>query len=510
MLGLFAATAGALLLRMSRLDGFITYYPDTYAQLRAVDNLLAADFPISYIYPPGVALALAPLFAFLPDTLAAMQTAVLIAGLALIVVSFLFARAWTGDESTAWLLAVCVAFAAPFVFFSRVLWFDGINTLLIVLSLLLAPSMSRRPLPAQVAYSMLLFATVTVRYTNVIILPAVFIASMPDGTLSTGGVGRHLKSRVIIVSAATIAVLYGVYLVSAWDAVSRFSNGTSGSVLGMGGYVERLGQYVPAALLGYADQIDFRDAVAAVTVGALALGGALRLWQLSRQRTIAVLLAIALWLPIHALYIAFDDRYAMPAFFLVLFLAAYGLAGLPAWWRTLDRPWQRVGTVTGLAIGLAFFTGQHLAMDLSYLIVWPRQVEQSREPAYDVIREELRTLDGPSSVVISSQALAIDRNGVEVYDLIPHSGSYGIDKDSLERLLDYVRTQQDEGMTVYYHYTEYEEVGSDFLIYEEGYDAYFEGVVDEFRMREVASADHRAQRLYRLEHLAPAPLEHHH
>jgi hypothetical protein len=149
-------------------------------------------------------------------------------------------------------------------------------------------------------------------------------------------------------------------------------------------------------------------------------------------------------------------------------------------------------------------------MDLTYLIVWPRQVELSREPAYDVIRDELQTLDGASSVVISSQALAIDRNGVEVYDLIPHSGSYGINNDSVERLLDYVRTEQEEGMTVYYHYTEYEEVGSKFLVYEEGYDAYFEGLVDEYRLREVASADHRAQRLYRLEHLVPALQEHHH
>jgi len=38
------------------LDGYVTFYPDTYAQLRAVQNLVSGHLPISYFYPPGVAI----------------------------------------------------------------------------------------------------------------------------------------------------------------------------------------------------------------------------------------------------------------------------------------------------------------------------------------------------------------------------------------------------------------------------------------------------------------------
>jgi hypothetical protein len=130
-----------------------------------------------------------------------------------------------------------------------------------------------------------------------------------------------------------------------------------------------------------------------------------------------------------------------------------------------------------------------------------------------VIRNELRRIDGEQSVVISSQALAIDRANASMttYDLIPHSGRYGIDDDSVDRLAGYVREQEIAGKTVYYHYTEYEDVASNFLIYEKGYDAYFEGLLDDYRMREVASDDVRAQGLYRLEPRAlDATSEHHH
>jgi hypothetical protein len=191
----------------------------------------------------------------------------------------------------------------------------------------------------------------------------------------------------------------------------------------------------------------------------------------------------------------------LPAFFVLLFFAAHGLAAVPQWWRGLDRPWRRVGAVTGLAFGLAFLSGHHLATDISYLLLWPQQVEQSREPAYDVIRNELRALHGDESVVISSQALAIDQANATatVYDLIPHSGSYGINDWSVQRLMAYVSEQEAAGKAVYYHYTEYEEIGSKFLVYEQGFDAYFEGLLARYRMREISSDDVRVQRLYRLE-----------
>ena len=43
--------AGALFFRLYGMGSVISYYPDTYGQLRAVDNLLSGLFPISYHYP---------------------------------------------------------------------------------------------------------------------------------------------------------------------------------------------------------------------------------------------------------------------------------------------------------------------------------------------------------------------------------------------------------------------------------------------------------------------------
>jgi hypothetical protein len=65
-------------------------------------------------------------------------------------------------------------------------------------------------------------------------------------------------------------------------------------------------------------------------------------------------------------------------------------------------------------------------------------------------------------------------------------------------------------MTVYYHFTEYEEVASNFLIHELGYDAYFYGLAQEYTMREMVSDDHRPQRLYRLEPIGGSSSHQHH
>ncbi len=498
-----AALTAALLLRLYGLDGFITYYPDTYAQLRAVDNLLAGEFPISYIYPPGIATALAPVFLILPDTLAAMQVAVVLAGVALIGLAYIIGRAWTGERSVGVLFAIAVAFGAPFVFFSRVLWFDGINTLLIASALFLAPRVKACGTGSLVGYGALVFAAVTVRYTNAIILPAVFLATLstsPDASLVTT-IRRHLCSRFIVTLGTVIAVLYGAYVLSAWESLWRFSSPHAGSVVGLDGYAERAGRYIMASLTGSGTGLGTTDLFAALAVAALAAGGARRLWLRNRSVTLALVALLLLWGPSHAAYIVFDARYALPAFFFVLFLAAYSLAGATTCIRSLGKPVYRVTTVTFLSLGLAFFAGNQLAHDISYLLTWPDQIDQSREPAYEEIRAALRGLDGERTVVISSQALAIDRANPEIstYDLIPHSGRYGINEDSVYRLLDYVREQQADGKTVYYHYTEYEDVRSRFRIYELGFDAYFSAIQNMYEVTEIVSVKDRAQRLYELQ-----------
>ncbi len=215
-----------LFLRLYRLDGFTTYYPDSYSQLRAVENLLSAEFPLSYLYPPGVALFLAPFFAVLPNTLATLQVAVASAGMALIVVSYAASRATTGDGRAALFFAAAVAIGATFVFYSRVALFDVINTLLITLSLLLAPAVARRGPTALLPYGVLVFATVTVRFTNLIILPALLLGSLAAGTqpLSFRVVLDQLRSKATLTVGAVVAALYAAYLATTIESLTRFCN----------------------------------------------------------------------------------------------------------------------------------------------------------------------------------------------------------------------------------------------------------------------------------------------
>ena len=500
-----AILAGALFLRLYRLDGFVTFYPDTYGQLRGVENLLSAQFPISFYYPPGIALALAPVFAFLPHTLLTMQAAIMAAGLALIVLAYVFCRVTTGDRRAALFYAAAIALSVTFVFHSRVALFDVINTLLIALSLFLAPFVARRGLVVLLLYSLLIFAAVTVRYTNLILLPALFLASLELGSrpFSWRLVRDGLRSRATITVGLAVLALYAVYAGSALDSLVRFVNPQGDSVLDLGQYLPRLGQYLGAELLGYGGEFRWQDSLAAAGVLALAVIGASRLWRTDRGLLAPLVYLIIAWLLVHGLYFAFWSRYVMPAFFFVLLLAALGLSTSLEWLRGLPRLWQRAGAAGLLALAIVSFVGLQLRQDVAAIQQTQDTNASKSEAAYEEIRAVLRTLDGPSSVLVSSQALAVDRANpaLAAYDLVRHSESYGINNDSIDRLLAYVRAQQADDKTVYYHYTPYEDARSRLRRYKLGFDAYFSALQGEFTLRELVRYPSATpvQRLYVLE-----------
>jgi len=164
-----------------------------------------------------------------------------------------------------------------------------------------------------------------------------------------------------------------------------------------------------------------------------------------------------------------------------------------------------------VAITATVVVGLQVGLTTSLLQAWPpgdgnrTDVTQSKEDAYDQIRDVLRDLDGSRTTLLSTQALALDRSNSAMtsYDLIRHSETYGINADSIRRLLFYVRDQQALGRTVYYHYTEFEDLEVEFQKYEAGYDAYFRALRDEFSLREVVRATERQQqRLYVIELVA--------
>ncbi|MGB2694886.1 MAG: hypothetical protein WBD55_06810 [Dehalococcoidia bacterium] len=494
-----------LFLRLYAMGTFVTIYPDTYGQLQSVTNLLSGDLPLSYLYPPGIALFLAPFFALLPDTLETMHIAILFAGMALIVVAYVGCTATTGDRRAAFFFATAVAVGVTFVFHSRIGMFDVIHTLLVALSLFLAPLVIRRGFPVLVLYGLVVFAAATARYTNVILLPALMLASLEIGAqpLSWRYVCARLFSKGPITVGLVVSTLYAVYVVTAFDSLTRFADPQGSSVIDASGegYSTRIGQYMQASLLGYGGDFGWMEALAATGVLALAIVGALRLWSDRRGLLIPILYLAAAWLAIHAFYFAFWARYVMPVFFFVLLLAALGLSVCFHWFKQLHYPWQRVGLATIVAIIVAMFLSLQLAQDVTSVRETPTSGAARSEPAFEDIRNVLRTLNGDRTTLISSQSLAVERANpaMTVYDLIQHSGRNGINERSIVKLRTYVDEQIAAGKTVYYHYTGYEATGSQLHKYELGFDSYFQALSQRFTMREVIHPADSGQRLYRLE-----------
>ncbi len=505
-----------LFLRVYRLgDDPVTVYPDSYAQMRAIENLLAGQFPISYLYPPGIALTLAPVFAFVPLSLTTLQMTIEVAGMALILVGLLTSWLFTRDRLAALFLALAIAVSGQFVFYARIVWFDSINLLLILATLLLAPYMTRRGVAALLPYGLLVFATVTVRYTNAVLLPVLFVASLEVGSrpLSLRDVLQHLRSRPVLTVGMFIVVLYVLYVATTLDSFARFFNPNAGSVVGLDGFLPRFGRYLQASLIGYGEHFGGLGIILSVPVAVFAAVGAHRLWRTNRAVMAPLALLLVTWAPAHALYNVFASRYAMPAFFFVLLLAAYGLSTALTWSRGTGEPSLRALTISLVATAAILIPGLQLGLTTSLLQAWPPgdlnrpDITQSKEDAYDQIRAVLSDLDGSRTALLSTQALALDRSNpaMTTYDLIRHSEKYGINSDSTGHLIAYVREQQAEGKTVYYHYTEFEDLEVEFQKYEHGADAYFDALRREFAVREVVHASEREQRLYVIEPLASPP-----
>ncbi len=505
-----AAIVGlGLFLRLYRLDGFTSFYPDTYGQLAAADNLVSGQFPITYLYPPGIAVFLAPVFAFLPRTILTLQATIFVAGTALIVVAYAATLAATGDRRAALFHAAAVALGAAFVFHSRVGLFDAINTLLIAASLLLAPVAVRRGSAVLLAYGLLVFVTITVRYTNPVILPALFLASirLDARPLSWRVLWSHLRSKPVITVGLVVLALFGAYVVTMHESLTRFSNPQAGSVIDFNHYLPRLAQYLQASFIGYGESFQWhpwRNGMAAAAILPFAIVGAHRLWMTNRSFAVPLFYLIIAWAPVNAVYMIFWSRYAMPVFFFLLMLAALGISVSLSRFRSLQHPWQRVGLAGIMAVTITFFVSQQLVHDITFLYR-PPGAAQTREPAYEDIRAVLRTLDGPDSVLVSGQILAVDKanSAIAPYDLLRHSETYGINADSIDRLLEYVLAQQADGKTVYYHYTRYEDKRSRLDKYELGFDAYFGALQGDFSMQTLFRSNAHSQRLYALDPAAP-------
>ncbi|MEX2159197.1 MAG: hypothetical protein WEB04_07320 [Dehalococcoidia bacterium] len=502
-----AIAATALVLRLYHLVSYVAFYPDSYGQLRAAENLASLQFPISYYYPPGIALFLAPFFAVLPDSLLTMQIAILAAGLALVGVAYAWGVAATGDRRAALIYAFAVAIGATFVFHSRIALFEVINTLLIASSLWLAPAAVRRGPAAWVGYGVLAFAMVTARYTNVIVLPALVLAAM-GGSAQRPSWRQAIaiaRSPAALVAGLVVLALGAVYIGTAHENLTRFTSSENASIVGFDGYGARLLYYTQASLNGYSADLGFTESVAAGVLLALALVGAQRLWRSNPSLLVAIVYLAAVWGPVHALYegayLPWIPRYATAVYFILLLPASIGLSAALDGWQRLDRPWQRVPAAGFLALSVTLVASAQLSQDLTFFSQLYDSPAARTEASFAEIRRALRETDGENALLISSQILAVDRANPEMdgFDLARHSSSYGINDDSVRRFVAYVDEQLAKGRTVYYYYTPYEAAQSKLHRYELGFDAYFSGLQEHFSLVELARVDERPHRLYLVE-----------
>lgn len=151
------------------------WVPDTYEQMTAAIRLTRLEFPLSRLYPPGVAVTLAPVFLVLPASIASLQAVVVAASLALVAICFIGAARATGDRVVATLAAGGAATAPLFIYGARIGLFDAINAMWLTLAFMLVPAMRQRSFLALAAYGALLALAMNIRATNVAYLPALLI-----------------------------------------------------------------------------------------------------------------------------------------------------------------------------------------------------------------------------------------------------------------------------------------------------------------------------------------------
>jgi len=472
----------ALFLRTYRLE--IMTIGDTYEQLAATGKLLSADFPISKIYPAGVAVIMAAPMSVLPRTTATVEGIVLVCSVALVVTAYVATRKTTGDVIAATALSLAIACSPRMVFYARIEFFDAINALAIVLAVFVVPALRGRAVAVFIAYAAALAVIVSIRATNIVVLPAIIIYWIDPGRRwpASWDWARALLRKEIIVAVATFVACSAVLALVA-SSVSQASN-------------------APYSAQGYPGRVAFYEIFvfsdyAAILVLPLAALGAVRLWK--RNPTVvlvSVYIALA-WPASHAVVPFFNDRYMLPAVYFGSFLAAHGASD--AIRRSAGRAVLRATCVT-ILLG---FVASQLAVDAYLLKGWPDRAATGYEAAFREMRPRIGGLrDG--SLIVTAQAGGLryrDRH-VEYLDLVNQSIPGGVNDRNIQTTLQSIRAAQNEGREVYYMYSDIEDGAKS----ERGlnYYSYFTAVEGKFSMTEIYRAVSMDKfRLYRVG--APRP-----
>jgi hypothetical protein len=476
----------ALLLRVVRLE-LQAWTPDTYEQMTAAHRLVSGQFPLSTFYPPGVAVTLAPAFVLFPQTLATQQGVIIAASLLLIIVTYVAMRRATNDRLVPILLALGVAIAPQFVYFSRDGLFDVINTAWIVTAILIVPWLRRQSLPTFAAYGVLLAVAVSIRATNPAFLPALIIywADIGRTGFSPRKIWRATFCRELIVAGASMVAMYVFF---AW----------------IGGSIGRAAASSPAfdraaSSIAYYAMSEFGGLFASPVIVVLAALGGSYLWARNRTLLYVSIYMLTIFPLAHVLVPFRNSRYMLPPLVFAMLLAAHAPAAVISMTERQTTA-VRIGWRAILAAALLFVGAYFTASDVVLVMNWPASAAKSDEAGYRQVRPAIHAML-PGTLLVSGGTRGVrDSNDrIEYLDLIDYSLSTDNGPVRVSEVMDRIGEAIAGGRPVYYLYTRIE--GLDLSLSRMGpsYQPYFDAASKRFHVTPVRDTSVKFFTLYKIE-----------
>jgi hypothetical protein len=481
-----SATVPVALLALALLVRVVNYaphgwVPDTYEQLRASHRLVAGQFPLSRIYPPGVAVTMAPAFLVLPQSIGTMHLVNTMAALGLAGVLYVRVASDTGDRFAATLVALAAAAAPQFVFSSRSGLFDTVGTAWIVGAIMCVPLLRGRGIAAFAVYGAALCIAINVRATNAAFLPAALMYWFGETGVPArpASMLRAAFAPGPIVAAGVMAGLTIVLTaIGGWAGQAATSAPINFSTFG---------QHV-----AFYAVVEFGGAPAVLAILPLAIAGGVSLWRRNRPLVVVAAYMLVAWPLVYSPLPFSSQRYMLPALAFALLLAAHGVSAAVRSARNM-RP-SPARAVRIAAVGAALVVGLFYAGGTAVVIYeWPQTAATSDEGAFVEMRPFVAELSAGSLLVSpATRGLSSGNRDIEYLDLIDYSLNHGNGAASVESVMAQMQRALDGGRPVFYMHSRVEATGDSFPAGGPGYEAYFAGIARRFtvRVRYEAAVEH--------------------
>ena len=448
------------------------WIPDSYEQIAATQRLLQGDLPLSRIYPPGVAIVMAPFFLLLPDSLGTMQLLITGAGIALAPAAYLVTLRLSNDRVSAVLAALLVALSPAFLLYSRSAFYDTIYTVAFVAALFLPRDLHRRSIFFLVGYGALLALLANFRVTFLAMLPALLVIWLQplDLRLSLRSLLRDcVLTRALIVPAVFAGLMLSSLLFGGW--------------FGQPGSPPTLDAFIPNLIFYYA--VLLNGLAGPLLVLPLAVLGVIKLWRGQRSLAAAICYLILVWPAVFAQFYFVDTRYMLPPLFLVFVLVATGASVI--WSAPVPAAFvERARRVYAPAAAAGFLLVFMAAYSATIIGGWDHRAAESDPALARELQPRLTQLDD-GALLVSAMLRGLEPEQVRRagLDLIDHHRAYGSGAEGVEALTATIDRALADNREVYYLFSRYE-AGDDMVgDGRQGFGAYFDAVEARFGVNEV-------------------------